>query len=38
MIDEILESVKGGIDKLVDARNKELEDRKRRDGHELNCF
>ena len=29
MKEEILESVKEGIDKLVDTRNKELEDRKR---------
>ena len=31
MKEEILESVKSGIDKLVDDRNKELEDRRRRD-------
>ena len=31
MKEEILESVKEGIDKLVDTRNKELEDRKKRE-------
>ena len=28
---DILEEIKGGIDTMVDARNKELEDRKRRE-------
>ena len=37
MKEEILESVKEGIDKLVDTRNKELEYRKRRE-IECNCF
>ena len=31
MKEEILESVKEGLDKMVDARNRELEDRRRRD-------
>ena len=30
MKEEILESVKEGLDKMVDARNRELEDRRKR--------